>query len=75
MVGDVVDQEWFDRREEKASGVADPRHRPPLDSDGAAQFLKNEFAAGRLIAAQQTAFKLRDKHGASLRLERPEIVA
>ena len=52
VIGGIVDEERLDRREEQPGGVADARHRLACDANGAAQFLQDEVAAGRLFAAQ-----------------------
>ena len=75
MMGGVVDQERLDRREKSRAASPMRGTGSALRCGRAAQFLKDKLAAGRLMAAQDTAFKLGDKHGASLRLERPQIIA
>ncbi len=52
VVSGIVDEERFDRHKEHAGGIADTPSRSSLEAGSAAQFLKNEFAASRLIAAQ-----------------------
>ena len=74
-IGGIVDEERLERREEHAGCVADARDRLLGGTDRAPQFLQHEIVAGNLLAPQQTALKLCDKHRPCLRLEGPEIVA
>ncbi|MGB6468517.1 MAG: hypothetical protein WBF27_20340 [Xanthobacteraceae bacterium] len=52
VFGASVDQKRLERGEEQSRRIADPRHRPGVGADGAAQFLKHYFVAGAHSAAQ-----------------------
>ena len=74
MVGPIVDEERFERREEQAGGVTDARDGLSGGADGAAQFLQHKFAAGGFVATQHAALELGHEHRPRLGLERAQIV-
>ncbi len=74
VVGPGVDQEGLKWREEQPRRVSNAGGRLGLGTDGAAQFLKHQFIAAALVAAQQAALELLDKQQPRLRPELPEII-
>src|SRR5208282_2206948 len=76
VIGAGVDQKRLERSEEQARRITDTRHRLGVGADRTSQFLQHKFvagAAGAVVAAQQIALKLLDKHRSRRRLKRPEI--
>jgi hypothetical protein len=71
----VVEQERLDRAEEEPGGIVDARRLLSGLARCASDLLKNEIAAGNLIAAQQGAFELRDEQSARRRRKLPEKFA
>ena len=74
VVGDVVDQERFERLKEQPGVIADALRFRLAVAEAAPQFSEDEFGAGQVVAAQHGAFELRDQQSPRTGLQFPEKI-
>ena len=67
MLAKVIDQERFKRFEKKPGAVPDARRIFALVAGQTAQFLQDQFGRAEVLAAQQSALELGNKHRPRLR--------
>jgi len=70
----IVDDERLDRRKEHSRNLAHKGGTRRRSRDGAAQFLQDEFVAGRFFVGQAAAFEFGSLDGPRLRRQRPQII-